>query len=131
VVAAATGRSPGRVLVVDGANVVGSRPDGWWKDRAGAARRLHERLLVADLSYDVVVLVVEGAAKGGVRAGRDGDVRTVHARRSGDDEVVAQAEAAAEAGGVVTVVTADRMLQARATAVGASSLSPSWLLDQL
>ena len=34
-----------RVLVVDGANVVGSRPDGWWKDRAGAARRLHEALL--------------------------------------------------------------------------------------
>ena len=31
-----------RVLVVDAANVVGSRPDGWWKDRAGAARRLHD-----------------------------------------------------------------------------------------
>ena len=41
-----------RVLVVDAANVVGSRPDGWWKDRAGAARRLHERLLVADLSFE-------------------------------------------------------------------------------
>ena len=27
-------------VVVDAANVVGSRPDGWWKDRAGAARRL-------------------------------------------------------------------------------------------
>ncbi|GAA4129287.1 hypothetical protein GCM10022215_41650 [Nocardioides fonticola] len=36
------------VLVVDGANVVGARADGWWKDRAGAARRLHEALLVAD-----------------------------------------------------------------------------------
>ena len=34
------------VLIVDAANVVGSVPDGWWKDRAGAARRLHERLLV-------------------------------------------------------------------------------------
>ena len=66
-----------RVLVVDGANVVGSRPDGWWKDRAGAAQRLHERLLVADLSFDDVVLVLEGAAKGGVRAGRDGHLRTV------------------------------------------------------
>ena len=69
-----------RVLVVDGANVVGSRPDGWWKDRAGAAQRLHERLLVADLSFDDVVLVLEGAAKGGVRAGRDGHLRTAHAR---------------------------------------------------
>jgi 8-oxo-dGTP pyrophosphatase MutT (NUDIX family) len=27
-------------IIVDGANVVGSRPDGWWKDRAGAATRL-------------------------------------------------------------------------------------------
>ena len=77
------------VLVVDGANVVGSRPDGWWKDRPGAARRLHEQLLVADTPYDVVVLVLEGAAKGGVRAGRDGHVRAVHAKGSGDEEIVA------------------------------------------
>jgi hypothetical protein len=116
------------VLVVDGANVVGSRPDGWWKDRAGAARRLHERLLTADPPYDEVVLVLEGAAKGGVPVGRDGHVRVVHARGSGDDEIVAQAD---RPGDTVVVVTADRMLQARVTAVGASSLSPSWLLDQL
>ena len=32
------------VLVIDGANVVGSRPDGWWRDRAGAAARLHDQL---------------------------------------------------------------------------------------
>ena len=120
-----------RLLVVDGANVVGSRPDGWWKDRAGAARRLHEQLSVADLSYDAVVLVLEGAAKGGVPVGRDGDLRTVHAKGSGDDEIVAQASAAAERGDVVTVVTADRMLQSRVTAAGGTSLSPSWLLDLL
>jgi hypothetical protein len=120
-----------RVLVVDGANVVGSRPDGWWKDRAGAARRLHERLLVADVAYDEVVLVLEGAAKGGVPAGTSGQVRVVHARGSGDDEIVGQAGAAGERGDTATVITADRMLQARVTAVGASSLSPSWLLDQL
>src|ERR1700761_4688285 len=29
-------------IIVDGANVVGSRPDGWWRDRAGAAGRLHD-----------------------------------------------------------------------------------------
>jgi predicted RNA-binding protein with PIN domain len=120
-----------RVLVVDGANVVGSRPDGWWKDRAGAARRLHERLLTADLSYDEVVLVLEGAAKGGVPAGRDGHVRTVHAMGSGDDEIVTQAAAATAPGDITVVVTADRMLQSRVSAVGASSMSPTWLLDQL
>jgi hypothetical protein len=118
------------VLVVDAANVVGSRPDGWWKDRAGAARRLHERLLVADTPYDEIVLVLEGAAKGGVRAGRDGHVRTVHAPRDGDSAVVAEAKAAVTRGATVTVVTADRMLQARAGAWG-QTLSPSWLWDQL
>jgi predicted RNA-binding protein with PIN domain len=121
----------GRVLVVDGANVVGSRPDGWWKDRAGAARRLHEQLVVADLAHDEVVLVLEGAAKGGVRAGRDGHLRTAHARGSGDDEIVAEVRAAVERGDVVTVVTADRMLQSRVSAAGGTSMSPSWLLDQL
>ena len=114
--------------MVDGANVVGSRPDGWWKDRPGAARRLHERLLTADLSYDEVVLVLEGAAKGGVRAGRDGHVRTVHAQGSGDDEIVTQANRPDD---TVVVVTADRMLQSRVSSVRASSMSPSWLLDQL
>src|ERR1044071_3738749 len=33
-------RYAGMLVVVDGNNVMGSRPDGWWKDRAGAARRL-------------------------------------------------------------------------------------------
>ncbi len=31
-------------IIVDGANVVGSRPDGWWRDRAGAAARLRAEL---------------------------------------------------------------------------------------
>ena len=117
------------VLVVDGANVVGSVPDGWWKDRAGAARRLHERLLVADTSYDEIVLVLEGQAKGGVRAGRDGHVTTVHAARDGDAEMHEQARRAADGGATVTVVTADRMLAARVSP--AQVLGPSWLLDRI
>lgn len=119
------------VLVVDAANVVGSVPDGWWKDRAGAARRLHERLLVADLPHDEVVLVLEGAAKGGVPAGRDVHVRTVHAARDGDREVQEQAGAAAGRGERVTVVTADRVLRGRVEQLGATAMSPGWLLDQL
>lgn len=116
------------VLVVDGANVVGARPDGWWKDRAGAARRLHESLLVADLPDEEIVLVLEGKAKGGVPAGRDGHVRTVHAPRDGDTTIVAECRTAAERGANVRVVTADRMLAAR---TGVLSLSPSWLLGFL
>jgi predicted RNA-binding protein with PIN domain len=124
-------RAPASVLVVDGANVVGSRPDGWWKDRPGAARRLHEQLLVGDTAYEQVVLVLEGGAKPGVPAGRDGHVRTVHARGSGDDTIVAEVASARERGARVAVVTADRALQARVQHLGAVALRPSWLLDLL
>ncbi len=117
------------VLVVDGANVVGSVPDGWWKDRAGAARRLHERLLVADTTYDVIVLVLEGQAKAGVRAGRDAHVTTVHAAKDGDAAIREQASRAIAEGRRVVVVTADRALAANVAP--AQVLSPSWLLDQL
>jgi len=58
-----------QVLIVDGANVVGSRPDGWWRDRAGAARRLQEQLSTAVLPHDEVVLVLEGNARRGNPAG--------------------------------------------------------------
>ncbi|MBO4210257.1 hypothetical protein, partial [Micromonospora echinofusca] len=81
------------MVVVDGANVVGSRPDGWWRDRAGAAARLRDRLLPLagtgrpDLPPPVeVVLVLEGAARHvpGVPG-----VTVVAAPGSGDDAVVA------------------------------------------
>lgn len=117
------------VLVVDGANVVGARPDGWWKDRAGAARRLHEQLMTADLDYEVV-LVLEGEAKGGAAAGRDGHVTVVHAAKDGDAEIVRQAHRAAEAGQQVLVVTADRLLTARVAGAG-PAVGPTWLLDRL
>jgi hypothetical protein len=120
-----------KALVVDAANVVGSRPDGWWKDRGAATRRLHERLLVADLSHDEVVLVLEGGARGGVRRGTDGHVRVTHASASGDDAIVAEVAALRKVGRVVTAVTADRLLKARLEGLGAQVVGPNWLLDQL
>ena len=117
------------MLVVDGANVVGSRPDGWWRDRAGAARRLHEQLVAADLEVDRVVLVLEGKARGGVPSGDDGAVTTRHAPGSGDDEIVAVCEEHAD--DEVTLVSADRELRARVTALGAECVGPRWLLDRL
>ena len=119
------------LLVVDGANVVGSRPDGWWRDRAGAAARLHGRLAVADTSYDEIALVLEGQAKGGVPKGTDGHLRTVHATRDGDQAIVDVVRSARERGDEVVVVTADRGLQQRVEALGARTMSPSWLLDLL
>ncbi len=118
------------VLVVDGANVVGSRPDGWWRDRPGAARRLHDALAAADLPHDEVVLVLEGAARRGVEAGRTDGVGVVHAPGSGDDAIVA-AVAERTGSAEVLVVTADRGLRARVEQVGGSCQGPRWLLDRL
>lgn len=120
-----------RVLIVDGANVVGSRPTGWWRDRAGAARQLHRALAEADLEYDEVVLVLEGAAKGGQPAGKDGAVTTVHAPGSGDDAIVDEVRSRTGDDHEVVVVTADRGLKQRLSAAGASSRGPAWLLARL
>ncbi len=122
-----------QVLIVDGANVVGSRPDGWWRDRPGAARRLQEQLSTAALPHDEIVLVLEGAARRGNPAGQDGRLRTILAPGSGDDAIVEAVMAQVDVGDgrEVTVVTADRALRHRVEAAGARSVGPSWLLDQL
>ncbi len=110
-------------LVVDGANVVGSRPDGWWRDRAAAAQRLAGGLdgLRARVARDPagalvavrrVVLVVEGAARQvAERTGGWAEVRA--ASGSGDDLVAGLAGTTAERGTSVLVVTADRGLRPR------------------
>ena len=121
------------MLIVDGANVVGSRPNGWWRDRAGAAGRLHQAIAAADLGYDVVVLVLEGAARRGRPVGEDAavhTVHTVHAAGSGDDAIVDQVRTRASDGHDVVVVTADRLLRERVAAAGGSSVGPSWLLSR-
>jgi hypothetical protein len=119
------------VLVVDGANVVGSRPDGWWRDRPGAAKRLHDRIVAADLGYDVVVIVLEGDGRRGQPVGDAGLVQTVHAPADGDEEIVNQVRTWVAEGDDVVAVTADRGLQERILEAGGDFLGPSWLLDQL
>lgn len=119
-----------RVLVVDAANVVGSRPTGWWRDRAGAAAGLHDAIAAADLKYDLVVLVLEGRARRGHPAGQEGTLRTVHARGSGDDAIVDQVGELRAAGDEVVVVTADRGLRGRVDAAGGSCVGPRWLLER-
>ncbi|KIQ66185.1 NTP pyrophosphohydrolase [Kitasatospora griseola] len=114
------------LLVVDGANVVGSVPDGWWRDRRGAAERLRDSL--AAVARDglpelpgplTVVLVVEGAARGVESAP---DVRVESAPGSGDDRIVELV--AEETSRRCVVVTADRGLRERVTALGATPLGP-------
>jgi len=140
---------------VDVANVMGSRPDGWWRDRAGAAVRLYGEIARLAASGRVVlpeatepaddaefVLVLEGAAKaapipssppsaaepGSADPVKPGEVRVVRASGSGDDAIVAVVR---ELPGRRVVVTADRELRDRSVAAGATILGPSWLLGLL
>ncbi len=75
-----------------------------------------------------VVVVLEGAARTGVEPGNTDGVIVVHATGSGDDKLV---DVVQEAVGPVTLVSADRGLRERATALGADLASPRWLLDLL
>jgi predicted RNA-binding protein with PIN domain len=122
------------LLVVDAANVMGARPDGWWRDRAGAVRRLLPALSrgLSDDESDVV-LVLEGAARKGADAGVVDGVEVVHAPQSGDDQIVDIVAAATGSGDArpVTVVTADRGLRDRVTALGADTMGPRTLWERL
>ncbi|TCC58111.1 hypothetical protein E0H73_27660 [Kribbella pittospori] len=123
-----------QVIVVDAANVVGSRPDGWWRDRPGAARRLLRQLtaLQERLEDTEIVVILEGAARAatsGPDAPDTADLRVVLAPGSGDDTIVTTTAAITNAH--VTVVTADRGLRDRLEPTGATTTGPRWLLDQL
>ncbi|GAB3939015.1 hypothetical protein GCM10029976_054450 [Kribbella albertanoniae] len=123
--------------MVDAANVIGSRPDGWWRDRPGAARRLLLKLaaLQQQLPETSIIVILEGAA----RRALDGDpldlgpLQVVLAPASGDDTIT---EVTAESltpttPPAVTVVTADRGLRHRVEPLGATTTGPNWLWTQL
>jgi len=119
------------VLLVDAANVIGSRPTGWWRDRPGSARAFVDRVRAAvgeGVLPEPVVVVVEGAARRGVEAGSEAGVAVVHAPRSGDEALL---EVAAGATDPVTLVSADRELCRRAGELGVRVRRPGWLLDQI
>lgn len=123
------------LIVVDAANVVGSRPDGWWRDRAGAARRLLVKLTAFhDRSAPPVevAVVLEGAAKRAVSVEAEfGGIRVVLAEGSGDDTIVDVVAAAADGHRAITVVTADRELRERVETLGAETVGPRWLFDRI
>jgi hypothetical protein len=131
-------------VIVDGANVVGSRPDGWWRDRPGAARRLAGRLAAA-LTVDPaplaealghpgaglqVHLVLEGAAAGVEDLPTHPHLAVVRAEADGDTTIAAvAAELVADA--PVVVVTADRALRERVRDTGATTVGPGTFLNAL
>jgi hypothetical protein len=117
------------LVIVDGANVVGSVPDGWWRDRPAAAARLRDRLAAVlaeglpDLPGPVeVALVVEGKARD-IPQTTNG-VRVERAPASGDDKITDLVRVEAQTRRTV-VVTADRGLRARVVPLGAEVRGPS------
>jgi hypothetical protein len=124
------------VVVVDVANVMGARPDGWWRDRAAAARRLGGEVTALagrpDSPAPAWVLVLEGQARAAARSlSETSAVRVVSAPGSGDDAIVAVVAEAAGREESCLVVTADRELRRRCEELNASVVGPGWLLGLL
>jgi predicted RNA-binding protein with PIN domain len=121
-------------LVVDGMNVIGSRPDGWWRDRDAAARRLLGRLQLLVARGEIeVTLVLDGASSRLLGEGMHDGVPVLFARDAGvataDDRIVALLRGGAHED--TQVVTSDRALQARVRELGATVSSPRALLARL
>jgi predicted RNA-binding protein with PIN domain len=108
--------------MVDGMNVIGSRPDGWWRDRDGAVVKLVRRLAAfAASSGDEVTVVFDGRRPSGLGDEDAGDVAVVFAGRgaSADDEIARRVAADPDPASLV-VVTSDAELASRVQAAGAS-----------
>lgn len=106
--------------LVDGLNVIGSRPDGWWRDRHGAMVRLVEQLeRFAAASGEAVTVVFEKPPSPPIDSTV---VEVAHAPRArpdaADDEIVRRLGADNDPGDI-RVVTSDRRLAEQAAAAGA------------
>lgn len=122
-------------LIVDAMNVIGSRPDGWWRDREGAVRGLLARLQGLALQTDeTIVLVSDGRPLADVPEGDHDGVKVVYATRRGrdaaDDRIVDEVKGLPDATSA-KVVTSDRELSRRVRALGADSTGARSLLKRL
>ena len=113
-----------RRLIVDGNNLIGTTPNGWWRDREGATRRLVESLQsLARRTGDRIAVVLDGRPLAGLPEGVHEGVLVAYAQRAGrdaaDDRIVEEVAHDADPTSI-TVVTSDRALIARVSQLGAS-----------
>ena len=106
---------------VDASNVIGSRPDGWWRDRVGATKRLLDaaRAYTQRTGDDLVVVLDAGPRE---LAGQEPGMTVALAPRPGRDaadEEIARRLADEPDPAAVGVATSDRALAERARALGA------------
>ena len=105
--------------LVDGMNVVGSRPDGWWRDRERAKRALAERLAeFARATGDEVTVVFDGRPFEVEAAPVRVDFAPARGPNAADDEIARRVEADPDPGSIA-VVTSDQGLAARVREHGA------------
>jgi len=125
--------TPEPLTIVDGNNVMGSRPDGWWRDRAGAAQRLVAQLgdWAAAAGRNVLVLF-DGKPPPEMPAPARVEVRfaTREGRDAADDDIVAFV-ANDRAPERLQVVTSDAELARRVRELGAEVTGARGLLDAL
>jgi predicted RNA-binding protein with PIN domain len=107
--------------LVDAMNVIGSRPDGWWKDRHGAMARLVDQLeRFAERSGDRVTVVFEGEPKPPITSESIEIVSAARpTRNAADDEIVRLLESDSDPA-EITVVTSDKALVDRVRELGAA-----------
>jgi predicted RNA-binding protein with PIN domain len=122
-------------LIVDAMNVIGSRPDGWWRDRDGAALRLVGRLQsLAAATGDEVAAVLDGRPMRSLPEGLHDGIAVFYADRSGrnaaDDRIVRLVEEDEEPASLL-VITSDRELRQRVELLGASCEGVRSLLERL
>jgi predicted RNA-binding protein with PIN domain len=107
--------------IIDGMNVIGTRPDGWWRDRDAAMLRLVDLLeRWAAAEGEDVLVVFERPPSPPIRSTV---IEVVHAPKpkanAADDEIVRRLRAD-DHPSAVRVVTSDRWLADRAYAEGAT-----------
>ncbi|WP_193043386.1 NYN domain-containing protein [Mycolicibacterium baixiangningiae] len=108
--------------IVDGMNVIGSRPDGWWRDRRSAMVSLVEHLERWARAEGADVTVVFEKPLSPPLASETITVTNapVSAANSADDEIV-RLVCAARDPGAIRVATSDRALVERVRAAGAAT----------
>ena len=122
-------------IVVDGNNVMGTTPDGWWRDRPGAVRRLLARLQCFHRMTGVETVLVLDVPQADLPEGDHDGVTVRYAHRKGrdaaDDRIVELLDDDPSPEGEVEVVTSDRGLADRVVQLGATVTGARTFLDRL
>ena len=121
-------------VFVDGNNVMGSRPDGWWRDRAQAARRLVAEITPLALGHGGVwTIVFDGKEPPGMPPSPESltVLHTGHHRRDGADDRIVELVHELRDPAAALVYTSDAKLRTRLKALGTQVVGSRTLLRQI